>query len=136
MSFTNYVYREIDFPRVNCYSDGNEKSSCIDIQVRHVKLLISLMKNQSLMQQLFTQIAEVWTNILAFLGQAWWVEVFTAQPQCTYYFGPFVDARTASLATTGYVEDLEGEFAQGIETQIKRCKPDRLTIDPEESGMV
>jgi hypothetical protein len=94
------------------------------------------MKNHSSIEQVFSQIDEAWTNILAFLGQAWWVEVFTVQPQCTYYFGPFGDARTASLASAGYVEDLEGESAQGIKAQIKRCKPDRLTIDPEDAGMV
>jgi Domain of unknown function (DUF1816) len=29
----------------------------------------------------------------------------------------------------GYVEDLENESAQGIQAKIKRCKPDKLTIE-------
>jgi Domain of unknown function (DUF1816) len=75
------------------------------------------------------KIGEIWTNTLDFLGQAWWVEVSTTQPKCTYYFGPFVDAKEAEKAISGYIEDLESESAQGIQVQIKRCKPERLTID-------
>jgi hypothetical protein len=33
-----------------------------------------------------------------------------------------------NLSIAGYVEDLESEFAQGIQTYIKRCKPVELTI--------
>jgi hypothetical protein len=94
------------------------------------------MKNHLLKNEILNQIPEVWTSILAFLGKAWWVEVLTTQPKCTYYFGPFSDARTANLASAGYIEDLESEFAQGIETQIKRCKPARLTIDLEDGYAV
>lgn len=72
---------------------------------------------------------EIWTNTLDLLGQAWWVAVLTAQPRCTYYFGPFGGVELANLAVSGYVEDLEGEAAQGIKTQVKRCQPDRLTIE-------
>ncbi len=74
-------------------------------------------------------IEPIWTNILNILGQAWWVEVLTTQPKCTYYFGPFANGAAATMAIHGYVEDLEGESAQGIQTQVKRCKPDRLTIE-------
>jgi Domain of unknown function (DUF1816) len=94
------------------------------------------MKNHILKNEILARISDTWTNILSVLGQAWWVEVLTTQPRCTYYFGPFADARTANLASTGYVEDLEGEYAQGIETHIKRCKPDRLTIDLEDGGVI
>uniref|UniRef100_UPI00286C3FDC DUF1816 domain-containing protein n=1 Tax=Chamaesiphon sp. OTE_8_metabat_110 TaxID=2964696 RepID=UPI00286C3FDC len=51
------------------------------------------------------------------------------RPNCTYYFGPFVNATQAEGAVKDYVENLENEFAQGIQTQVKRCKPVRLTID-------
>ena len=74
------------------------------------------------------KIDEIWTNTLAFLGQAWWVEVLTTQPRCTYYFGPFSGVESANRAVSGYVEDLEGESAQGIKTQVKRCHPERITI--------
>jgi Domain of unknown function (DUF1816) len=71
----------------------------------------------------------IWTDILNFLGQAWWVEVFTNQPKCTYYFGPFANIEEAQTAIAGYVTDLENESAQGIRTQVKRCKPHLLTIE-------
>jgi hypothetical protein len=29
----------------------------------------------------------------------------------------------------GHIEDLESESAQGIQAVVKRCKPERLTID-------
>jgi hypothetical protein len=75
------------------------------------------------------KIAAIWTDILNFLGRAWWIEILTAQPQCTYYFGPFAAVKDANLAIQGYVEDLESESAQGIQTQVKRCKPALLTVD-------
>lgn len=62
------------------------------------------------------------------LKWAWWVKVITAQPNCTYYFGPFSSKKSAEASQTGYVEDLEGEGAQGITTQIKWYKPRELTI--------
>jgi Domain of unknown function (DUF1816) len=74
------------------------------------------------------KIPDVWTDILNFVGQAWWVEILTTQPQCTYYFGPFASINEANIATPGYVEDLESELAQDIQTHIKRCKPPILTI--------
>lgn len=64
---------------------------------------------------------------------SWWVEVTTAQPRCTYYFGPFERSKEASTASPGYIEDLEGEGAQGIQVSIKRCSPEVLTICAEEA---
>ncbi|MBD2667400.1 hypothetical protein B6N60_01688 [Richelia sinica FACHB-800] len=62
------------------------------------------------------------------LGLAWWVEIVTQNPRCTYYFGPFLSSVEANLASKGYIEDLEIEGAQGIIVNIKRCKPNSLTI--------
>jgi Domain of unknown function (DUF1816) len=70
-------------------------------------------------------------NMLDFMGLAWWVEIVTQNPQCTYYFGPFVSQQEALDAKGGYIEDLEGENAQGICVVIKRCKPTELTIFDE-----
>ena len=62
--------------------------------------------------------------------QAWWIEILTAQPKCTYYFGPFAGAWEAELASKCFVEDLEGEFAQDIKIKIDRHRqPDLLTIE-------
>lgn len=71
---------------------------------------------------------EILISALNTLGLAFWVEVSTQSPHCTYYFGPFLDREEAEAASTGYVEDLESESAQGIRAEVKRCKPDRLTI--------
>jgi hypothetical protein len=71
---------------------------------------------------------EALIKILHFLGLAFWVEIVTASPRCTYYFGPFFSEKEALAAKGGYVEDLENEGAQGISVAIKRCKPTNLTI--------
>lgn len=76
-------------------------------------------------------IQDIWSSVLNTIGQAWWVEISTARPHCTYYFGPFASAVEADEAKVGYVEDLEGESAQGIQVAIKRCKPTQMTIDYE-----
>ncbi len=58
----------------------------------------------------------------------WWIEIFSTQPCCTYYFGPFESDQQAFLDQDGYIEDLVNEGAQGITVQIKWCKPKELTI--------
>lgn len=75
---------------------------------------------------------EVMIKILQVLGLAFWVEIVTDLPRCTYYFGPFLNEKEAFDAKDGYIEDLENEGAQGIIVQIKRCKPSNLTIFDEQ----
>ncbi len=79
--------------------------------------------------------ADIWLSMLQFLGQAWWVEISTETPRCTYYFGPFSSKEEAEELQAGYVEDLEGEGATNIQVTIKRAKPDpdKLTIYDEEA---
>ena len=74
-------------------------------------------------------------NITDALGLAVWVEITTANPKCTYFFGPFAGTQEAEVAKAGYVEDLLGEDARIISIEIKRCKPKELTIldDREET---
>ncbi|WP_448563717.1 DUF1816 domain-containing protein [Trichothermofontia sp.] len=67
-------------------------------------------------------------NLLQSVGLAWWIEITTELPHCTYYFGPFTSEQEARAEKRGYIEDLEQEGAQGIVVIIKRCKPDDLTI--------
>lgn len=74
---------------------------------------------------------EFLTNLLDVVGLAWWVEVTTETPQCTYYFGPFSDSDAAEASKAGYLEDLEQEGAQGIVVTIKRCKPVNLTVSED-----
>ncbi len=71
---------------------------------------------------------ELLTSLLDLFGLAWWVEVKTETPACTYYFGPFLSANGAASAKPGYVEDLEQEGAQGIKVVLKRFKPAKLTV--------
>ncbi|AOY81547.1 DUF1816 domain-containing protein [Moorena producens JHB] len=74
---------------------------------------------------------EALIKILDLFGLAFWVEIITKTPKCTYYFGPFVNQQEAQAAKCGYIEDLENEGAQGIMVTLKRCKPNRLTIVDE-----
>ena len=76
-------------------------------------------------------IQEILLDSLQFFGLAWWVEIVTERPNCTYYFGPFASAKEAKAHKSGYVEDLESEATEGIQVQIKRCKPLQITIDRE-----
>jgi Domain of unknown function (DUF1816) len=62
----------------------------------------------------------------------WWIEVKTEAPSCTYFFGPFSEEIEAQAAQAGYIEDLEGEGAQQIRAEIKRCPwPERLTVSDD-----
>lgn len=79
---------------------------------------------------------EALTKVLQFLGLAFWVEIVTDNPNCTYYFGPFSTEQEADVSKAGYVEDLETEGAQGIVVKIKRCKPTNLTIFDESGEQV
>lgn len=70
------------------------------------------------------------TSISTFpkLGQAWWIELVTDNPWCTYYFGPFVSNYEAKCNLAGYIEDLEQEKAHIAAVSIQRCQPKQLTI--------
>jgi hypothetical protein len=68
------------------------------------------------------------TSYLEKTGQAWWVEIVTKKPDCTYYFGPFASHREAQLSQLGYIEDLERERPKLIAIEIKQCQPKELTI--------
>jgi hypothetical protein len=59
--------------------------------------------------------------------EPWWVEIYTSQPRCLYYFGPFDSASEADYYKSGYIEDLQAEGAEGITTTIKQCRPIILT---------
>ena len=63
---------------------------------------------------------------------AWWVEIITTKPCCTYYFGSFKSVKEAVFAQDGYIEDLVNEGAQKITVEIKYCNPRKLTIFSED----
>ncbi|AFY31592.1 DUF1816 domain-containing protein [Calothrix sp. PCC 7507] len=80
------------------------------------------------MKTIWDNLKETLINTANNVGLAWWVEIVTQTPRCTYYFGPFLNSAEAKIALKGYIEDLELEGAQGIAVNIKRCKPGSLTI--------
>ncbi|NWF57781.1 MAG: DUF1816 domain-containing protein [Fischerella sp.] len=80
------------------------------------------------MKTIWDSTKEFLINAFQNFGLAWWVEIVTQHPRCTYYFGPFLNSAEAKAAIKGYVEDLEQEGAQGIAVNVKRCKPEALTI--------
>ncbi|MDJ0800313.1 MAG: DUF1816 domain-containing protein [Calothrix sp. MO_167.B12] len=73
-------------------------------------------------------LTEIQIDVLEKIGKAWWLEITTQIPSCTYYFGPFASTEAAQFAQSGYIEDLKQEGAQGIAIKIERCQPQRLTI--------
>ena len=80
------------------------------------------------MKNILHTIKEGLTTVSNNLGLAWWVEIATQNPRCTYYFGPFMSQQEANTYSKGYIEDLENEGAQGITVNVKRCKPYVLTV--------
>ncbi len=62
----------------------------------------------------------------------WWLEICTAQPIATYYFGSFDSQLEAELAKAGYIEDLKQEEAEVVTVRIKQCRPRQLTICEDE----
>jgi hypothetical protein len=80
------------------------------------------------MKTIWHHLKEGLINIFNSAGYAWWVKIETQNPRCTYYFGPFLSSSEATLASKGYIEDLETEGAVGIAVEVERCKPGALTI--------
>jgi hypothetical protein len=81
---------------------------------------------------------ELLLKLLDSLGFAFWVEIVTENPACTYYFGPFIGKNEAEVAKAGYIEDLQGEGAAIASLRVKRCQPGQLTIydDREEARLL
>jgi hypothetical protein len=76
------------------------------------------------MKELLLKLADI-------LGLAYWIEIATDSPKCTYYFGPFLSKEEAEQEKGGYLDDLKGEGAMGIRVAIKQTKPSQLTIFDE-----
>lgn len=76
-------------------------------------------------------IANVFTSASPQEGEAWWVEVTTETPRCTYFFGPFDSSEEAQNSQYGYLEDLRNEGANHIQAEVKKCQPQELTIFSE-----
>jgi hypothetical protein len=61
----------------------------------------------------------------------WWIEIFTAQPACIYYFGGYENAKTAQEALPGFTQDLLEEGASGLVSRIGFHSPYQLTVELE-----
>ncbi len=75
----------------------------------------------------------LFTSLSELLGLAWWVEIITVGPNCTYYFGPFATAKAAEHSQFGYIEDLAQEDAQIASVQIRRHQQPKWLTIPEDS---
>ena len=74
-------------------------------------------------------------NLFGLFSTPWWVKITTAEPHCIYYFGPFDSETEALQAQPGYIEDLQQEGAQQIQTSLQHSsEPDELTVDLETSA--
>lgn len=82
--------------------------------------------------QLLETVKEALMSGLMQLRLAWWIEIVTEQPNCIYYFGPFVSAKEAQFSQAGYTEDLEQESAQVIAIRLRRGRPRELTVVAQE----
>ncbi len=71
---------------------------------------------------------EILIFVLEKLGLAWWVEIITHNPNCTYYFGPFLTSKNADFSQFGYIEDITQEGAKISSVEIKQYQPKLLTI--------
>ena len=83
------------------------------------------------MKKFITEMKKLITEIVDFLGLAYWAKITTESPRCIYYFGPFLSKQEALSAQNGYIEDLKSEDARGIVVKLERCKPKELTIFDE-----
>jgi Domain of unknown function (DUF1816) len=83
------------------------------------------------MSTLWKEIKETFIDLCHTVGLAWWVEIKTSNPNCTYYFGPFLKYSEAQATEGGYMEDLKQEGAQIISVRSKRCKPPKITLSED-----
>ncbi|HEY9652531.1 MAG TPA: DUF1816 domain-containing protein [Coleofasciculaceae cyanobacterium] len=95
---------------------------------------LKLFYNVEILQKFLKIIEEIFVSYLEEIGKAWWVKIVTKNPDCIYYFGPFVSHREAQISQLGYIEDLERERPQLITIEIQQCQPKELTIFEEDWG--
>ena len=63
------------------------------------------------------------------VGLALWAKVETAEPNVTYWFGPFMTRRSLNNNLTIFLGDLADEGNQSIQHSIIRCRrSEPLTI--------
>lgn len=66
-------------------------------------------------------------NVSDFL--MWWTKIYTINPFCIYYFGPFDQIEEAQNSRFGYVQDLEDEDSKIVYIKYLRLNPQNLTVE-------
>ncbi|MEL6777064.1 MAG: DUF1816 domain-containing protein [Cyanobacteria bacterium J06597_16] len=70
------------------------------------------------------------SSLFSIFSTPWWVKITTSEPNCIYYFGPFDSEGEALQAKPGYIEDLQKEGAQQIQSSMQNiAEPKELTIE-------
>ena len=63
------------------------------------------------------------------LGLAWWAKIETEQPNCTYWYGPFITKRSLKENIPSFIQDLNHEGSTNVKYSFIRCKKDEpLTL--------
>ena len=58
----------------------------------------------------------------------WWIEIIVDGPACIYYFGDFNNYQEAEHSKNKYIQDLEREGTEIVDTRIGQYSPEELTI--------
>jgi hypothetical protein len=59
----------------------------------------------------------------------WWTKLYTKNPFCIYYFGPFDKVEDAKESRSGYIEDLENEGSTIVFLRFLQLNPQDLTVE-------
>jgi Domain of unknown function (DUF1816) len=59
----------------------------------------------------------------------WWTKLYTKNPFCIYYFGPFAKIEDAENSRFGYIEDLEKEGSTIVFLRFLQLNPQNLTVE-------
>ena len=63
------------------------------------------------------------------LGLAWWAKIETANPNATYWYGPFLMKRNLEENIFSFIKDLSDEGSTDIKHSFVRCKKEEpLTV--------
>jgi len=63
------------------------------------------------------------------LGLAWWAKIETANPDATYWYGPFLSKRNFKENMFSFIKDLSDEGSTDIRHSLVRCKKEEpLTV--------
>jgi len=63
------------------------------------------------------------------LGLAWWAKIETANPNATYWYGPFLWKRNLEDNIFSFIKDLSDEGSTDIKHSLVRCKKEEpLTV--------